>query len=322
MHSSTCRLMVLFVLIGAITLNQALSAIAQTTATPSATTTATSTSTTTPATVANQTGTLTATLTTTPTLTTPTPTVTATSTVLTVQRTDDPTAVPLDPPLAFLVVLTLLILAIFVLSRLFTYLTDSREDYYGTVREFARKGVFSTPVLISPIAGTAGVGTAEEAAPTTTFEVAGPGALAPGQPGVFTALKNGSPATAVTWELRTTNGDQVPSDTASLEVAAGSGSATVTAAKSGVLVLVASLAETPVLTVRTVLTVVEPPIAADQLLSLPFIGQGFGSIISAIVLIAALVVLATTRAIDADVVGVVLGALAGYLFGVGIGNRT
>ena len=73
---------------------------------------------------------------------------------------------------------------------------------------------------------------------------------------------------------------------------------------------------------RTVLTVVEPPVSDSEMPSLPFIGQGFGSIISAIVLIAALVVLASTRAIDADVVGVVLGALAGYLFGVGMGNKT
>jgi hypothetical protein len=230
--------------------------------------------------------------------------------------------VPLDPPLAFLVVLTLLILAIFVLSRLFTYLTESRQDYYATVREFARKGVFFSPVMVQPIATAVAEGVAQDSEVTTSFEVTGPGALAPGQPGVFTALRNGGPATTATWELSTLNGDTVPADTASLAVAPDSGSATVTAAKTGALVLVASLPETPVLTVRTVLTVVEPPVADGELPSLPFIGQGFGWIISAIVLIAALVVLASTRAIDADVVGVVLGALAGYLFGVGIGNKT
>ena len=66
----------------------------------------------------------------------------------------------------------------------------------------------------------------------------------------------------------------------------------------------------------------EPPATGEGLPELPFIGLGFGSIVGAIVLIAALVVLAATRAIDADVAGVVLGALAGYLFGVVAQSRS
>jgi len=254
------------------------------------------------------------------------PTETATPTVIptVLHITNDPTAVLLDPPLAFLAVLMLLILAIFVLSRLFTYLTESREDYYSTVREFAGKGVFFSPVMVQPIADTLRTRALEETE-TISFEVTGPGALVRGVPGVFMALRNGISASSATWDLRAPNGDAVPTDTAVLEADAGSGNATVTAAKPGALVLVASLPatpETPVLTVRTFINVVEPPVTGNDVPPLPFIGQGFGSIISAIVLIAALVVLASTRAIDADVVGVVLGSLAGYLFGVGIGNKT
>ena len=238
-------------------------------------------------------------------------------------RTDDPTAVPLDPPMAFLIVLALLVLAMFAVARLFTYLTESREDYYATVREFARKGVFFTPVLVSPTTGGAALPTDEAVATTTSFEVAGPGVIAPGQPAVFSALRNGVPAANAVWEIQAAGGE-APADSVSLAGTPGS-TVTVTAHKRGTFVLVALLAgtpETPDLAIRTLVTVLEPPVAGDALPDLPFIGQGFGSIISAIVIVAALVVLAATRAIDAEVVGVVLGALAGYLFGVGVASRT
>jgi hypothetical protein len=232
--------------------------------------------------------------------------------------------------MAFLIVLGLLGLAVFALARLFTYLTDSRKDYYATVREFARKGVFFNPLLVTPTTGTVGAAAAADVEPVASFDVAGPGVIALGQSAVFSAHQNGSPASATQWELRTPAGDVVPPDSASLDAPVGS-TVTVTAAKSGTLMLIATLPAipgtpelpgTPTLLIRTLVTVLEPPPAGEDLPDLPFIGQGFGSIISAIVIVAALVVLAATRAIDADVVGVVLGALAGYLFGVGVASKS
>jgi hypothetical protein len=259
-----------------------------------------------------------------------TPSVTLTMTPTPTPRTDDPTAILLEPAMAFLIVLGLLGLAVFALARLFTYLTDSRKDYYATVREFARKGVFFNPLLVTPTTGTAGAAAAADVEPVASFDVAGPGVIALGQSAVFSAHQNGSPASATQWELRTPAGDVVPPDSASLDAPVGS-TATVTAAKSGTLMLIATLPATtgtpelpgtPTLSIHTLVTVLEPPAAGEDLPDLPFIGQGFGSIISAIVIVAALVVLAATRAIDADVVGVVLGTLAGYLFGVGIASKT
>jgi hypothetical protein len=263
---------------------------------------------------------------------TPTPTVTPTMTPTPTPpaRPDDPTAILLEPAMAFLIVLGLLGLAVFALARLFTYLTDSRKDYYATVREFARKGVFFNPLLVTPTTGTVGAAAAADVEPVASFDVAGPGVIALGQSAVFSAHQNGSPASATQWELRTPAGDVVPPDSASLDAPVGS-TVTVTAAKSGTLMLIATLPAipgtpelpgTPTLLIRTLVTVLEPPPAGEDLPDLPFIGQGFGSIISAIVIVAALVVLAATRAIDADVVGVVLGALAGYLFGVGVASKS
>lgn len=229
--------------------------------------------------------------------------------------TNDPTAVELNATMAFLIVLALLGLLAYVLWRLFDYLRESRDDYYRTVREFARKGVFFNPVLVATTSPAFGrlEGVEENAGPAT-FALTGPGVMTTGQQAVFTALLNDANDPDAEWRVEPPAG----LDDAGATLTGGGASVTVEAARQGGFTLVASHPGTPVLSVRTQVTVVDPPPAGEALPNLPFIGQGYGSLVGAVVLIAALVVLATTRAIDADVVGVILGALAGYLFGVGL----
>lgn len=230
--------------------------------------------------------------------------------------TNDPTAIELNATMAFLIVLALLGLLVYVLWRLFDYLRESRDGYYRTVSEFAHKGVFFSPVLVGTTAPSrGGLEGAGDVVPAT-FALTGPGAMTTGQKAVFTALLNGSDDPSATWQVEPPPGAGLEDAGATLS---GSGaSVTVEAPRQGAFVLVASHPGEPVLSVRTQVTVVEPPDEGGGFPNLPFIGQGYGSLVGAVVLIAALVVLATTRAVDADVVGVILGALAGYLFGVGI----
>ena len=83
--------------------------------------------------------------------------------------TDDPTAVELQDWMALVAVALLLGVAGVALWRLFDYLRDSRKDYYQTVREFARKGVFFTPLMVGPTtpAAARGVAADPEAIDTT-----------------------------------------------------------------------------------------------------------------------------------------------------------
>jgi hypothetical protein len=231
--------------------------------------------------------------------------------------TDDATAIQLDPTMAFIIVLMLLLLALIVVALLFRYLRESRQDYYETIREFGRKGVYFNPVLVSSTA-VAGEVEAPNGAQveTATFELAGPGIVALGQEARFAALRNGVAADSTTWVLTFADGTAVPTDRATLNQSAGS-SVTLTAVKPGIYVLAATDPGPPALTLRSVITAQTLP-AGSTLPDLPFIGQGYGSIVGAVIIVAALVVLAATRAIDADVVGVILGALTGYLFGAGI----
>ena len=230
--------------------------------------------------------------------------------------TSDATAIRLDPAMAFVVVLVLLALAVIVLALLFRYLSESRQDYYDTIREFARRGVFFSPVMVSPTT-TAESLEAVGGGLADTFEVAGPGLVAPGQEAIYTALRGGVAAEGALWSLSTPSGDVVPAESAALDRSSGP-SVTLTATKPGLYVIAATHPGPPDLIVRSAVTVATPATGDEKMPELPFIGQGFGSIIGAVVVVAALVALAATRAIDADVVGVILGALTGYLFGVGV----
>jgi hypothetical protein len=94
----------------------------------------------------------------------------------------------------------------------------------------------------------------------------------------------------------------------------------VVATAVGTIILTANVATPSPVTTTATIAVTAPPLNPAAL-DLPFIGQGFGSILGALILIAAVVALAATGAIDSDVIGVILGALAGYLFGV-VANST
>jgi hypothetical protein len=230
-------------------------------------------------------------------------------------NTSDATAVVLDSTMAFVIVLALLLLALIVLVALFRYLRESRQDYYGTIREFGKRGVFFNPVLVNATAPTGVLETTGGG--TDTFEVAGPGLIASGQGASFTARRNSVAAEGTAWTLTLPDGATVPPESATLSPSPAS-SVVLTATKPGVYVLTAANPGPPELVMRTVVTVQSPPVSGEDFPHLPFIGQGFGSIVGGIIVVAALVVLAATRAIDADVVGVILGALTGYLFGAGV----
>jgi hypothetical protein len=255
-----------------------------------------------------------------------TATPTADDRVISVVVTNDATSTPLNPGMVLVLVLVLLLVALFALSEIFRYLRDGREDYYKTFREFARRGVYLAPVMVNATATQSQIRTGDNVPETMqseqVFEMTGPGSLVVGDKAVYSARLGTSPATGTVWELTDVDGAAIPTQAATLEAAADGASATLTAAKAGVYVVSASPGSNPSLRVRTAVTVVEPPAAEGDMPSLPFIGEGYGSVVGAILLLAVVVVLAATRAIDADIIGVLLGSIAGYLFGVGVSKST
>ena len=96
----------------------------------------------------------------------------------------------------------------------------------------------------------------------------------------------------------------------------------VTATREGPFSLTASIpGQGPVTQPQTITVLPDAPPASAASPSLPFIGQGFASLVGAVVLIAAVVVLAAIGVDDWEVIGTIFGALAGYLFGMATNNR-
>ena len=225
---------------------------------------------------------------------------------------------------AFLVILGLLVLVTFALWRLFDYLTESRKDYYNTVRALAARNMFPNPKIIS------GVGRATMVAPTAegverTFEMEGPGLISPDQTVPYKALLDGADATGATWSVQPPTAQGLTAAAATVDPTVGA-NVTVTASSEGAFILVVTSGDQNPLTIRTAITVMTLPKEAgdSQSRQLPFIGEGFGSIVGALVLMVAVVVLGGAGIVDSDVVGAIFGALAGYLFGVVVAgaNRT
>jgi hypothetical protein len=139
--------------------------------------------------------------------------------------------------------------------------------------------------------------------------IIGPATLMHGQDGVYVALLGGSRADEASWSV-------APADAAT--VTPGPNAVTsVRAAQVGTFTLTASLPGQQGATATQTIAV-QPEVTPDPAATapaLPFLGQGFASLVGAVVLIAAVVVLAAIGVEDWAVIGTIFGALAGYLFG-------
>jgi hypothetical protein len=237
-----------------------------------------------------------------------------------VLRTDDPTAIEVNEVFATAIVIVLLLIVLFALFELIKYLRESRSSYYELAGEFARKGIFFAPSYVSATAQvptiipTAAIGES----PTIVqqhFRVAGPGFAVAGEAAVFNAFLDDSPADGTTWTLRRSDGTAVPADVATIQPETGP-STTFTSSTPGQYRLDVTAPGATQPAVQTSITVIEPPAKDGAVPLLPFVGQGYGSIIGGLVLMALVGALAAIRAIDADIIGVLLGSLAGFFFGV------
>jgi hypothetical protein len=237
-----------------------------------------------------------------------------------VLTTDDPTAIELDQRLAAAIIVILLLIVLFALVELIKYLRESRKSYYEIVKEFARKGIYFAPSYVSATAQVttmvpaAGADEAPKAV-DQSFRVSGPGFAIAGEAADFKAYLGESPAEGATWRLLRTDGTAVPADVATIQPETGP-SMTLTSSTPGQYRLAVTPAGGANPAVETSFTVIEPPAKDATMPLLPFVGQGYGSIIGGLVLMALIGALAAIRAIDADIIGVLLGSLAGFFFGV------
>ena len=208
----------------------------------------------------------------------------------------------------------LLLLAIVTVAMHYIFLSQSRREYFGAAALLFRQGVFPRPVPIpaqgGAPAGVLGVESMEGDDAATGLVIIGPATLVRGQEGVYVALLNGMRADDASWSV-------APADVATVTPGPNA-VASAGASQVGTFTLTASLPGQQGATATQAIAV-QPQATPDPdapAPELPFLGQGFASLVGAVVLIAAVVVLAAIGVEDWAVIGTIFGALAGYLFGV------
>ncbi len=210
----------------------------------------------------------------------------------------------------------LLVLALVTVAMHYYFLGKSRQEYFRAAASLFQQGVFPQPTII-PAQGDSPRGllstrsfVENDGQTTSILEVVGPPSLLRGQQGIYVALLNGARAEQAVWSID-------PADMSTATPATG-GITVVSPAGEGQFTLTATIPDqgltTPPQTI-TILPEAKPAPIESTAPTLPFIGQGFASLVGAVVLIAAVVVLAAIQVSDWEVIGTIFGALAGYLFG-------
>jgi hypothetical protein len=206
-----------------------------------------------------------------------------------------------DDEEAVLAVAILVVGSILALAFLF-YIGWVQALYYKVARALAERGKPSVPSPVRSII------TAELLAEgeTVPVQIKGPDTATVGEKAVFQALRAGEPVD-VTWML--VEGE------ATLDPASGTAasSVTVTPTKAGAFALKAKSGDIETSPLKV--TVVDAPEEKSKT-TLPFVGDGYGTVLIAIVLLTFASVLALMDKLSTDAVATLFGAVAGYLFAV------
>jgi len=203
-----------------------------------------------------------------------------------------------------------LVFAAAALVAFLIYVYRIQRRFYTTMAGLVRAGHVPRVLASSSFA------TAKDAAATTQPQVRGPAIVAVGIASEDFVVRLGQdlvkdaswliePSDAATWRIAGTDG------TARISVtAARVGTFSVTATKDG-----ASSNPFPVVAI--------PP--SGERVDLPFVGQDFGTVLIALILVAAVILLAIGGILGAEAVATFFGGLLGYIFGVarrGQGSET
>ena len=210
-----------------------------------------------------------------------------------------------------------IVLVLFILW----YLYQSEGRFYATYQALAPRGTAPQSELVGPFLPFSGVHAMmagpEQHEQAVTAHVTGPDTAIVGQPSAefrATAADGMTPLTAATWEVN-------PADAA--DVIPRTGAATVvTPKRAGTLTVVMTATDGAKAEKKVVVQPAPMPSGG-----LPFVGQGYGTLIVIIVLATVVLVLALNGVLDGGAVATFIGGLVGYVFGVvapqsGAGRRS
>ena len=210
-------------------------------------------------------------------------------------------------------------IAVWAIYRVLRYVTEMQEKYYALTEKLVEHGIATQPEIVhssqaTQIAGasTANVSDNESDQLSKTLQVKGPQTLAIGvESSAYVAIMKDSandkqePAQDAKWTVK-------PEDAASLSSDSGP-TVKVTSNRLGAFILHIDAGSPTTKSIDFPIASIQP---ASKAASIPFIGEGWGTIVLAIVFGTAVSLLGLSRVIDPALVGTLMGALLGYIFGV------
>ncbi len=224
---------------------------------------------------------------------------------------------PWDWALRLASVFVISALAAWAIYRVFKYITLMQKRYYTVADHMARRGTATRLVPVSARMPSGGGGDRDLGG--KELQVKGPNTLTVGATDEYKAVvktdDTETPAAEATWQV-------APEGIATLDATTGA-TVRVTAKQQGAFELVVSVkgaaATDQATEVHFPVAVIAP---TAQPIDLPFVGEGWGTIILAILFGTIVALLGLSRVLSTSLVGTLLGALLGYIFGVATSGGT
>jgi hypothetical protein len=197
--------------------------------------------------------------------------------------------------------LLLLIFGLILIVGILIYVYKIQLKYYATTQSLSQMGV---GVKATPISFFGSITAAAAAQQPNKLMIDGPGFVTVGAHADFTVKEElgGNLANDAQWSI-------TPDDAASWSPKMGA-KVTVLPLKMGPFVLTASA---PKAEGAVSVAAVAPQATTEEL---PFIGQGYGSLVIAVLVVITVILLALTGILTGEAVATLLGGLLGYIFGV------
>ncbi len=218
-----------------------------------------------------------------------------------------------DSPYFIFFLLILFVFGFLLIASILFYVYKIQIKFYNITQSLSQMGEEVSAVTVNTFKNGGGGFEAEVAREGSAvppkpqpLNINGPGVVAVGSRAVYTVMdQDKKPVDDAKWTVN-------PADVASWSPAAGATS-TVVPLKVGSFQLTAQRPSTPQMETFVTVATIVPQSGTENL---PFLGQGYGSLVIAVLVVVAVILLALTGTLTGEAVATLFGGLLGYIFGV------
>lgn len=219
-----------------------------------------------------------------------------------------------DSPYFIFFLLILFVFGFLLIGSILFYVYKIQIKFYNVTQSLSQMGEEVSAVTVNTFRNGGGAGgdlaAMEEEAPVKPapppLNISGPGIVAVGAHAVYTVMdKDKKPVDDANWKID-------PVDVANLSPTTGA-SSTVIPLKVGSFKLTAQRPTAKDMETFVTVAIIAPQSGTENL---PFLGQAYGSLVIAVLVVVAVILLAMTGTLTGEAVATLFGGLLGYIFGV------